>query len=157
MESPSSTPSTTTTTTTTGYPQSSKSIINSPSQSNRLPPPPPPRKRAGSAVSGNACLQQIGMGMMMGGLVGSSMGLLGGLVGGYMSNLRGKSLLMYTGGSVLKMTGFFGGIMSIGSALRCEELDIEQININNNKLYTFKQPNTYLLPLSSSKSNLNTL
>eukprot|EP01133_Synstelium_polycarpum_P015868 gene15868-18856_t len=88
-----------------------------------MPPPPPPRRRAAQLGGGNACLQQIGMGLIMGTIVGSSFGMIIGVVTGGARGLRGGELFKVAGKQSLYLGGMFGGIMSIGSSLRCEELE----------------------------------
>ncbi|GAM23163.1 hypothetical protein SAMD00019534_063380 [Acytostelium subglobosum LB1] len=107
-------------------PQSPSSVTNidgAPAQPFRTPPPPPPprRKSQKPMTSGNACMQQVGMGLLMGSLVGSSMGLLIGLAITLPSGIRGRKMFIIAGNSALKSTAFFAGLMGIGSALRCDD------------------------------------
>ncbi|EGG15517.1 reactive oxygen species modulator [Cavenderia fasciculata] len=126
----------------------------------KYPPAPPPRiNQVQAALQGNQCLQQVAMGGLMGATVGSMFGLVIGMTTCYMSKAPRTMYSKIAGKFALQMGGFFGGIMSIGGALRCEEDETEDVKSNNNNKNNINDDlNTYsFLNLYSNNNNNNSL
>eukprot|EP01132_Coremiostelium_polycephalum_P005413 gene5413-6752_t len=96
----------------------------------------------------NQCIQGIKMGVMMGGMVGSSFGIIGVGLFGFMRGLRGFTLLTFMGRGALQSGILFAGFMGLES-----EKDDQQYNNNNNNKDSSYLPRFLFSSPSSSSDN----
>jgi len=79
------------------------------------------RQQYPPGYGGPSCFNKALMGLAMGSMVGSAFGVILGGYGGYRAGMHGRELLKHIGKSALQSGGAFGGFMTVGSVIRCDD------------------------------------